>query len=319
MKFKREYVTVLILITVLAASLPAMASERAEVSKAPASFTYHDVKKADEEVIREYSGKDIIWYGTLRELVSNDAYFEYVFELPSGDEIKVLSGRGIKFKYGDYLRLEGFIMVKKGKFSHVVLHKAQMAQKQDSFENFAGLIPLDAPKEVIYNKILAWINWYNPGVSDRTAKFIANRIVHYSSKHNTDPFLVTALISAESAFNVNAVSVAGAVGPGQLMPGTAAVLGVDPWNPDQNIRGSVIYLKTQLDRWKNSKAPVAYALASYNAGPGAVMKYGGIPLPGNNRLRRLHHSPLQKDKDKELRTKMYSASLYRSMDFILFP
>jgi soluble lytic murein transglycosylase-like protein len=72
---------------------------------------------------------------------------------------------------------------------------------------------------------------------------------------------------------MNAVSVKGALGVMQLMPATAAELGVDPTNPADNIRGGAMYLRRQLDRFGS----VPLALAAYNAGPGAVIRYGGVP------------------------------------------
>lgn len=81
--------------------------------------------------------------------------------------------------------------------------------------------------------------------------------------------------AAESAFRRDARSPVGAQGLGQLMPGTAAMLGVtDPWDPSQNLSGTVRYLSRQLRRWDQD---ASLALASYNAGPGAVQRYGGIP------------------------------------------
>ena len=80
-------------------------------------------------------------------------------------------------------------------------------------------------------------------------------------------------IEVESGFNPEAISTAGAIGLGQLLPETAAKLGVDPQIPAENLDGSARYLLTQLGTFGSKEL----ALAAYNAGPLAVVKYGGIP------------------------------------------
>ena len=85
--------------------------------------------------------------------------------------------------------------------------------------------------------------------------------------------LYRANIEIESAYNPRALSGAGAIGLGQLMPDTARVLGVDPHDPRQNLDGSARYLLMMLDRFGDSRL----ALAAYNAGPEAVDRHDGIP------------------------------------------
>ena len=85
--------------------------------------------------------------------------------------------------------------------------------------------------------------------------------------------LLSALVWSESSYNPDAVSSAGARGLAQLMPGTAAGLGVNIDDPLDNLRGGARYLRRQLDQFGR----VDLALAAYNAGPGAVQRHGGIP------------------------------------------
>lgn len=100
------------------------------------------------------------------------------------------------------------------------------------------------------------------------------RIRRIARQEGVDPPLLRALIRQESGNNPNARSPAGAIGRTQLMPATARGLGVNPYNDRQNVRGGARYLRQQLDRFGGDTRK---ALAAYNAGPGAVQKYGGVP------------------------------------------
>ena len=96
-----------------------------------------------------------------------------------------------------------------------------------------------------------------------------------AQKYGLDPALLAGLVKQESGFDPNAGSPAGARGLTQLMPGTAAGLGVtNVLDPVQSLDGGARYLRQQLDAFGGD---VARALAAYNAGPGAVTRYGGVP------------------------------------------
>ncbi len=121
--------------------------------------------------------------------------------------------------------------------------------------------------------------YYNPALQAGEVERIVTALLHYSHHYGLDPRLVTALVACESCFRPAAVSPAGARGLGQLMPGTARAEGVDPDGITQNIHGACRVLRRNLNRYTDSSPQrrLELALAAYNAGPGAVARYGGIP------------------------------------------
>ncbi len=102
----------------------------------------------------------------------------------------------------------------------------------------------------------------------------AAKVQELSERFDLSPSLIEALVWQESRWRENAVSHAGARGLAQLMPGTARYLGVNPDDPMQNLEGGARYLREQLDRFDGD---LEKALAAYNAGPGRVIRAGGIP------------------------------------------
>lgn len=108
-----------------------------------------------------------------------------------------------------------------------------------------------------------------------TAEEMREMMSRAGVKHNVDVDLLASVVRAESGGNIHAVSRTGARGLMQLMPGTAAELGVeDSFHPEQNINGGTAYLDALLTRYHDN---IALALAAYNAGPAAVDRYHGIP------------------------------------------
>ena len=102
----------------------------------------------------------------------------------------------------------------------------------------------------------------------------AAKVAELSQRFDLSPSLIEALVWQESRWRQNAVSPVGARGLAQLMPGTARDLGVDPHDAFQNLEGGARYLREQLDRFDGD---LEKALAAYNAGPGRVIRAGGVP------------------------------------------
>jgi|GEM_PF-729895 len=137
------------------------------------------------------------------------------------------------------------------------------------------IYPVDLQTLDLYKKT---VKYFNPKLNERDVHRIATSILTYSKIHRIDPKLVVAVIAVESDFNVDARSVKGALGLGQLMPRTAKILKVNPLVIEENIKGTISYLRFCMEQWKEYPyMALPLALASYNAGPSAVAKYGGIP------------------------------------------
>ncbi|WP_291179409.1 lytic transglycosylase domain-containing protein [Erythrobacter sp.] len=107
------------------------------------------------------------------------------------------------------------------------------------------------------------------------------KVAELAARFDLSPTLIEAVVWQESRWRANAVSPVGARGLAQLMPGTARDLGVDPDDPFANLEGGARYLREQLDRFDGD---LEKALAAYNAGPGRVIRAGGIP-----RIRETQH------------------------------
>ena len=142
---------------------------------------------------------------------------------------------------------------------------------------FCAILPGHRSEAADYYTVIA-NNIANYRGDAEVIDWIANAILYSCGIYQVDPFLVTAVMQTESAYDFGAYSSAGAIGLMQLMPETAAMVGVDPYNPLENVIGGTSYLNTQLNNFGNwGEYGVTYAVAAYNAGGNAVREYGGVP------------------------------------------
>jgi soluble lytic murein transglycosylase-like protein len=131
----------------------------------------------------------------------------------------------------------------------------------------------------LVDRYAAAVQAFDAHLTSATARLLAARVIDEADAAGIDARLVVALVATESSWKIDARSRAGAAGLGQLMPGTAADLGVDPADPLANLHGTVRYLRALLGHYAGRSVADQYvlAIAAYNAGPGAVDRYGDVP------------------------------------------
>lgn len=164
---------------------------------------------------------------------------------------------------------EGLVLSKSGSKSRNSLFRNQTAlldtRLSSQYASSTRLAPKSTVKPVVEASVKRYTGKYR-GEYLTVARSVA-------LKHGVPEELFLRLVQQESGWNPNALSTAGAMGLAQLMPGTAAHLGVNPRDPHQNLEGGARYLSMMYARFGNWRL----ALAAYNAGPEAVAKYGGVP------------------------------------------
>jgi len=134
------------------------------------------------------------------------------------------------------------------------------------------VVPASPAAIAVYATVLRHINPQMPGWQSRD---LARRVLVNAVRWRIDANMLVAIVTVESQWHTHAISPAGAIGLGQLMPGTAALLGVNPRDPKQNLYGAARYLRGLTQRFGSNHPSLIFA--AYNAGPKAVNEYGGIP------------------------------------------
>lgn len=117
----------------------------------------------------------------------------------------------------------------------------------------------------------------NPQLPSWQSHDLARNLLMSAQRCNLDANMLAAIVTVESSWHTHARSSAGAIGLGQLMPGTAATLGVNPRDPAQNIAGAAAYLRGLMHTFGSNPHRYELVFAAYNAGPKAVIRFGGIP------------------------------------------
>lgn len=139
--------------------------------------------------------------------------------------------------------------------------------------------PAARASDVLVTRYGNVLRTFNPTLSAAQSQDMATHVLLMSSYYSLDPRLLVAIVGVESSWHTGAISPAGAQGLGQLMPSTASGLGVVSADAYENLDGTARYLRRMVQQSNAADADARYrlALASYNAGPQAVARFGGVP------------------------------------------
>jgi hypothetical protein len=165
----------------------------------------------------------------------------------------------------------------------LVAIKGNLSLKGGRLEKLTGrsIILLDPPQPIargkVHNFLRDRVAFHCPHEQPVYAEQVASALLEAAGEHGLDPLFLASLIQIESAYRKDAVSPSGAIGLGQLMPFTAEGLAVNPWDPQENLKGAARMLAGLMKGWQTPLDPRALALASYNAGPNLVRRLQAIP------------------------------------------
>ncbi|MBI3926973.1 MAG: lytic transglycosylase domain-containing protein [Armatimonadetes bacterium] len=220
----------------------------------------------------------VLWDGVISEHRLREGKHHLRLSTPSGEVPVHFPGKVLNLesdRTGYRVGIKGELQVSSGKVSGLTGRSVILLSPPRPWRLHP--VPSQAPeaRDRLYPFLCWWVSFHNPDAPAAQVEIVALSILRESRKNDIDPLFLASLIQVESAFDVDAVSVSGAIGLGQLMPFTAEGLGVDPHEPAQNVAGAARMLAGLLREWQHGENPRAAALASYNAGPNLIRRWGG--------------------------------------------
>lgn len=232
--------------------------------------------RAQKHPKAHWDGQLVLWSGRLRQVKRQGQGWSMKLETPQG-MLSVRCPRPVLTLKPD--PREGCAVAIKGSLH---LSKGRLTELEGR-----SIILLEpshwAPYRTHEEFLSQWISFHCPDERQAYAQGVAHSIITQASKNKLDPWLLASLLQVESAYRKDVVSPSGAIGLGQLMPFTAEGLGVDAWNPEENVAGCAKMLSGLLQGWNSDLDPRALALASYNAGPSLVRQIQTVPdIPETN-------------------------------------
>lgn len=229
-----------------------------------------------------WDGQLVLWQGRIRTLERDG--FRTSLELEVGNAVVPVLYRYKALnletdRVGYRVAVKGIVQIRDHRFVGLQGKSLILLQPPAASDYEAWLRTNPTQKRSLRSFIAWWMSFHNARCSPDVRDAVAGAIVHYADENRIDPLFLASLIQIESAFRVDIVSPSGAIGLGQLMPFTARGLGVDPWNPRDNVKAAARYISGLIHSWERGapKDPRAMALAGYNAGPTLVRSVQGIP------------------------------------------
>ena len=255
-------------------SIPSLARERPWYQPAHQGRAYVNPDLTPERALRNprdhWHQQLVLWTGRLRQVKRHGQGWSMQLET-GGKLVAVECPRPVLTLKPD--PREGCLVAVKG----------NLALRGGRLQKVIGrsIILLDPPRPIAGGQVQSFLRdrvaFHCPHEKPGYAEKVATTLIQASEQHGIDPLLLASLIQIESAYRKDAVSPSGAIGLGQLMPFTAEGLAVNPWDPQDNLRGAAQMLAGLLKGWQSNLDPRALALASYNAGPTLVRKRQAIP------------------------------------------
>lgn len=267
-----------LLLLALLLTLPAAARDWYHPAHAGRDYVNPDLtpaRIAQGPVKPRWVGQLVLWEGVITEQTRPNGKHELVFR-SSGVPFRVHFPKKV-------LNLEvdrvGYRVAVKGYYEggRQISGRSVILLAGKSPNAYRPLPPKAGIDAKTYEFLARKVHLHNPQYDDELIRTVATAIVSQSRANGIDPLFLASLIQVESAFDIDARSVSGAMGLGQLMPTTAAGLGVNADDPADNVKGAARMISRLINDWshRGQDQARALALASYNAGPNLVRQLGG--------------------------------------------
>lgn len=230
----------------------------------------------------DWDGQLVLWQGRIKSCSRDGVRTALELEVGTAVVPVLYRYKAINLetdRVGYRVAVKGNVEIKDHRFVGLQGRSLILLQPPPAADYTAYLAAHPAQTRGLQSFLSWWIAFHNADCKPEVRDAVAAAIVRSAHENHIDPLFLASLIQIESAFRVDIVSPSGAIGLGQLMPFTARGLGVDPWNPRENVRAAARYVGGLVHSWANDapRDPRALALAGYNAGPTLVRSIQGIP------------------------------------------